>query len=226
MRLGPAWIVVALLATAVVTTVALRREPPFAPASSLSLLSAPPQQTVPLAHIAAVYRLPAFSRESDEEHSVTWYRPRVELPSSHDDIYLYYGGREGGFTEPMLLIQRMRTEEADTARRVVVEVDGQPATLYNQRCIDSTVVTRSDHTPAGVPRDTITFGIVSHEDVATIRAMANAQRVVIRYNGTMVTEEKVVPAEQLKSMREVIAIYEVLTGKPWQGEQLPELDCG
>ena len=218
MRLLPKTIVVGLLAAAVVTTVSLRHpSPPPAttPLGSPPLVSAPPQQAVAFPG-GELCMLKGYSHEFDEERGIEWTRPRQDLPSATDDIYLYFGAKEG-------VIQRIKKKE-DVVLRIVAEADGRTTTFLSPYCRLTPTVQRHDNTPAGASRETTTFGIVASEDVADVRKIASAERVVLRFLGTLVTEEREVPVEQLESMRDVINVYEALTGKPWSGEERPSRD--
>jgi hypothetical protein len=130
----------------------------------------------------------------------------------------------GGFTELMLFIQRLR-QEGDEAMRIVAELDGRAVTLLHPTCMFADVVRRHDHTPAGAPREAVTFGLISPEDVAAVRELANANRVVLRFVGKLASQEWEVPPEQLSRMRERIKSYERLTGKAWNELPMEERAC-
>jgi hypothetical protein len=125
----------------------------------------------------------------------------------------------------MLFIQRLKREGAE-ATRIVAELNGRAVTLLHPTCMFADVIRRHDSTPAGASREALTFGLISPEDVAAVRDLANANRVVLRFVGNLATQEWDVPPEQLLRMREVIKGYERITRQAWDELQMTERACG
>ena len=216
MRLRPD-IVVVSLATALLVWVTLA--PQFPHTAYSPHITLEPLQMVPMAAQARETELKGFADSFDAVRAVTWHRPRKELASDADDVYLYFGSREGELTEPMLHINRIKPKVKDALEVVVATDEGQAHLV--RRCAPVWASQSSGYTiafrEASVANLVLSMGILTHEEVAAIRMLAKARRAELHFVGLNATEKWRIPPGQLRSIRQVIETYEGLTGVPWEG---------
>ena len=216
MRLRPDLAVV-LLTGAVLVWITLEPQLPhtvFSPPFTLQ-----PQHMVPMAPQAIETELEGFSDSFDAVHAVTWHRPRKDLASDRDDIYLYFGSRAEELTEPMLHINRVKPKVEHAVEITVVSNEGTAHLV--RRCAPGWRSESDNYTfafgRATVANVAMALGILTHEEVAAIRMLARAEHAELHFVGLDATEKRRIPPGRLRSIRQVVETYEALTGVPWEG---------
>lgn len=139
--------------------------------------------------------------EHDEFKGVTFYTHKRK-PVLAKYFAIYFGARDNA--EPSGLRQLINYYDDDWlfVRSVTIKADDQ---IFDLGPMDF----ERDHGSGSIWE----WSDVQVKNVAMLKAMLAAKRVVIRYNGDQYHSDFVMPASQLTQLREVLTAYEAMGGK-------------
>lgn len=154
-----------------------------------------------------------LQKSRDDMRGITWYRhPSSPKYTNSNGMYLYFGKEDNGTILPLRLVAQYAASDWLFINRAWAKADGKTVDVPSESKRFS-----------GWERDNGSGGIWEWSDTAltdesekaAARSLANAKKVVVRYEGSKYYNDRTLSETQLKAMRDVIGAYEAVTGKAW-----------
>jgi hypothetical protein len=169
--------------------------------------SPPPKAT---AAPTADQQLRRLYRQHDDMRSISWYRhPSSPRVANSNAFFLYFGREDSGQYTPLRLVVRYYADSWLFVERAWAKADGvqvdvpQKAQRYSGWERDN--ASGSIWEWSDVPLD-------GPSDLEAVRRLANAKNVTVRFEGRQYYNDRKLSAQQLAALREVLSIYEAVTG--------------
>lgn len=151
--------------------------------------------------------LKRLSRSYDKMGEVAWYSHPTSSPLSYNMMYLYFGKNDDGTFTSLRLRVGYFADSWLSVKSAWAKADGENVN------IPQVGSAWKKYTYGGSAREILDVEVTQARDIATVRTMANAKSVTIRFEGRDGHSDRTPDAGRLKAMREVLSVYEAVTGK-------------
>lgn len=151
----------------------------------------------------------------DEMREVTWYRHSTSPRNANvNSFFLYFGVMDSGTFGDLRLVARYFDDDWLFVHSAWAKADNERV-VFPQVASGAFGGWKRDH-DSGEIWEWSDKEVDTPEGRANVRKMAEAKVVTVRFEGRQYYNDRKLTAQQLKSMREVIAAYEQMTGEPWE----------
>lgn len=162
--------------------------------------------------------LKKLSAKYDRMEAVTWYRSKLSPKGySSNAFYLYFGKYDTGLITPIRLYVQYYSDSWLFIKHAWVKADDINLDVpqgYSQWKRDNA---------GGKIWEWIDTPIVSNQHINIINKIVNSKKVHMRFEGSQYYDDVVITESQLKAMREIISVYEEITGKSWKQKEKDKL---
>jgi hypothetical protein len=173
--------------------------------------SLPAKGPASAAGISAKHRadpLKGLRGKHDEMRGITWYKH----PSSGDSgnaFYLYFGRRDDGTLLPLRLLLRYYGDSWLFVEKAWAKADGVEVIVPQVR--DKYRGWERDNGGGSIWEWSDT-AVTEASDLSSVRQLANAKAVTVRFEGRQYYGDRKLSPQQLKAMREVLDAYKAAGG--------------
>lgn len=172
------------------------------------------QTTAPKAAAAAADPLKGLAAERDKMRNITFYQS-ASSPKyiNSNGFFLYFGKEDSGRVTPLHLVMRYHADEWLFIGKAWAKADG--AEVIPPQKTGRLMGWERDNA-GGKIWEWSDAEVVGPTAIAAVRKLATAKDVTLRFEGKQYYKDRSLTAAQLKAMRDVIAAYEAVSGKPWK----------
>jgi hypothetical protein len=162
----------------------------------------------------AVDPLKGLQREYDKMQGIAWYRsansPRY---LNANGVFLYFGKEDTGKVTPMHLSMQYRADDWLFITTAWAKADGIRVDLPQK---SGRLFGWERDSGGGSIWEWSDASLTDSQAIDVVKKLSQAKDVTIRFEGKQYYKDKVLSAQQLKAMRDMITAYEGVTGKPWK----------
>lgn len=157
--------------------------------------------------------LKGLTKSYDKMRGITWYQsPVAPKYRNANGIYLYFGKEDNGSVLPLRLAVQYSDDDWLFVTRAWAKADKARVDIPQK---DSMFGWERDNSGGSI-WEWSDIPVVSSTDKESVRALADAKDVTLRYEGKQYYKDRTVSAKQLKALRDTIVAYEAVSGKPWK----------
>lgn len=158
--------------------------------------------------------LKGLYRQYDKMRGISWYRsPSSPKYPNSNAFYLYFGKDDSGHLLPLRLVVRYYADDWLFVRRAWAKADGATTDIPQS---SSRISGWERDNRGGMIWEWSDTAVTTSAEIAEVRRIANAKSVTVRFEGRQYYDDRTLSAQQLSAMRDLIAAYESVTGKPWK----------
>jgi hypothetical protein len=158
--------------------------------------------------------LKSLAAKHDKMRGITWYRHSTSPQYINSGgFFLYFGKEDNGQFTDLRLVARYFASDWLFVKRAWAKADGVTVDIPQES--NKLFGWERDNGNGDIWEWSDT-ALSSPTELASVRTLANAKSVTVRYEGKQYYNDRTLTAQQLKAMRDVISAYEAATGKPWK----------
>lgn len=180
-------------------------------------LSSAVAQTTPApkttAKAVAADPLKTLRSDKDEMADITFYSSKSSPKFRNaNGFYLYFGKTQSGNFTPLRLVAQYFSDDWLFVTSAWAKADGVRVDVPST---SSRMGWERDNGSGNI-WEWSDYALSNSTDIAAVRQIASAKAVTVRFDGKQYYDDKKLTEKQLAAMREVIAVYEAVTRKPWK----------
>lgn len=165
------------------------------------------------AKAAATDPLKALRADKDEMADITFYSSKTSPKYRNaNGFYLYFGKTKDGTFTPLRLVAQYFADDWLFVGQAWAKADG---TRVDVPSTSRRMGWERDH-GSGDIWEWSDYPLKSSAEIEAVRKIAFAKAVTVRFEGRQYYADKKLSEKQLAALREVIAAYEAVTGRPWK----------